>query len=465
MSDKKEEKKILDEDLVFVDEESVKDKSKMADVSAAEDKNVKWKKTRRRTSDSMEIQRDKSIDFCRKYIHIIGIAVLVVVVAIAAIVVAVKKHSGPKGAPAVTESSEQSYELNEHKDINELIENYFTAYAAGDTDELMNYAYPVTDKEKSYIKLYSEYVDKFENINCYTKSGDDAGTYIVSVYTAVKFKDIKTAAPGLYFFYVKTDDSGKVYIDNVYSAYNLNYQELEQDSETSAMIGRYEETKDTQDLISQTQAQYDKAVEKDADLKKLVEETIPAAVSNWAQELEKDDTEAQQEEQKKQEEEQKKQEEEKQKQEEEQKKQEAAKKEKAVNEKVYATDNINIRKSASTKADTVGSALYGAEMTRVAVLDSGWSKVKTGNITGYVKSEFISTKKPAAKTGSLTPGKKIYLQDTVNVRSAMSEGSDRVGVAYSGETVTVVESYAQGWTKVNWNGKVGYIKTDVLAGM
>ena len=389
-----------------------------------------------------------------------------IAVAIAAIVVAVKKHSVPKGAPAVTESSEQSYELNEHKDINELIENYFTAYAAGDTDKLMTYAYPVTDKEKSYIKLYSKYVDKFENINCYTKSGDDAGTYIVSVYTAVKFKDVKTAAPGLYFFYVKTDDSGKVFIDNVYSAYNLNYQELEQDSETAAMIGRYEETEDTLDLIDQTQVQYDKAVEKDADLKKLVEETIPNAVSKWAQDIEKDDTTAQQEEEQKQaEEEQKKQEEEQKKQEEEKKKQEAASKEKAVNEKVYATDNINIRKSASTKAATVGSALYGAEMTRVAVLDSGWSKIKTGNITGYVKTEFISTKKPAAKTGSLTPGKKIYLQDTVNVRSAMSESSDRVGVAYSGETVTVVESYAQGWTKVNWNGKVGYIKTDVLAGM
>ena len=113
----------------------------------------------------------------------------------------------------------------------------------------------------------------------------------------------------------------------------------------------------------------------------------------------------------------------------------------------------------------MGSALTGAEMTRIAVRDDGWSKVQTGNIVGYVKTEFISKSKPKAPAASskLTPGKNIYLLDTVNVRASMSENSERIGVAYSGETVTVVENYAQGWTKVNWKGQVGYVKTDILA--
>lgn len=44
----------------------------------------------------------------------------------------------------------------------------------------------------------------------------------------------------------------------------------------------------------------------------------------------------------------------------------------------------------------------------------------------------------------------------------MNETADKVGTAFSGEKVTVVMSYAEGWTKVNWNGQSGYIKTEFL---
>ena len=44
----------------------------------------------------------------------------------------------------------------------------------------------------------------------------------------------------------------------------------------------------------------------------------------------------------------------------------------------------------------------------------------------------------------------------------MSETASKVGTAFSGEKVTVVMSYAEGWTKVTWNGKTGYVKTDLL---
>ena len=44
----------------------------------------------------------------------------------------------------------------------------------------------------------------------------------------------------------------------------------------------------------------------------------------------------------------------------------------------------------------------------------------------------------------------------------MGENADRLGVAYAGENVKVVESYAEGWSKVEWNGQTGYVKTDLL---
>lgn len=44
----------------------------------------------------------------------------------------------------------------------------------------------------------------------------------------------------------------------------------------------------------------------------------------------------------------------------------------------------------------------------------------------------------------------------------MSEDASKVAVAYQGEKVTIVQEYADGWTKVKYDGKEGYIKTSLL---
>ena len=62
----------------------------------------------------------------------------------------------------------------------------------------------------------------------------------------------------------------------------------------------------------------------------------------------------------------------------------------------------------------------------------------------------------------LSQGEEITLANTVNVRESMSETASKVAVAYAGEQVTVIQSYADGWTKVNYNGKQGYCKTEYL---
>lgn len=44
----------------------------------------------------------------------------------------------------------------------------------------------------------------------------------------------------------------------------------------------------------------------------------------------------------------------------------------------------------------------------------------------------------------------------------MSETAPRLALAYAGEYVTVQMSYAEGWTKVTYNGQEGYVRTDIL---
>ena len=111
---------------------------------------------------------------------------------------------------AVTETvvTEEAYEENAVPAVNELINSYFTAYASGDLVTLQTLATPITQNEQSYITLISQYIEQYQDINCYTKSGLDSNSYMVNVSLNVKFMGVETPAPGLYFFYVRTNDDG-----------------------------------------------------------------------------------------------------------------------------------------------------------------------------------------------------------------------------------------------------------------
>ena len=163
-----------------------------------------------------------------------------------------------------------------------LINQYYTAYAAGDTDTLSTIATPLSENEKSYISVFSQYVDAYQNIKCYTKQGLDASSYLVSVYVEVKFKDVDTVAPGLDFFYVRTNEDGSVYIDNLYSQYNLKIKENALDTSIQNLISEYEDSEDVNTLQKEVQGKYDTAIASDDKLSEMISTTIPNAITEWA---------------------------------------------------------------------------------------------------------------------------------------------------------------------------------------
>ena len=82
--------------------------------------------------------------------------------------------------------------------------------------------------------------------------------------------------------------------------------------------------------------------------------------------------------------------------------------------------------------------------------------------------ETEQTTETAAESGDtitvdgLEEGKEITLQDSVNIRAEASETAERISLAYIGEKITVVANYSSGWTKVTYNNKTGYVKTELL---
>lgn len=82
---------------------------------------------------------------------------------------------------------------------------------------------------------------------------------------------------------------------------------------------------------------------------------------------------------------------------------------KSANETVYATGDINIRKSYSADSNKIGSLKKGESIVRTGIGDNGWSKVTYNGATGYIKTNLLTTEEPAKssdkalKTLEITP--------------------------------------------------------------
>lgn len=69
---------------------------------------------------------------------------------------------------------------------------------------------------------------------------------------------------------------------------------------------------------------------------------------------------------------------------------------------------------------------------------------------------------PAENAEATALNKKMQLTDAVRIRADRSTESDILKNAYKSEIVTAIESYSDGWSKVDYNGTVGYCKTEFL---
>ena len=68
-----------------------------------------------------------------------------------------------------------------------------------------------------------------------------------------------------------------------------------------------------------------------------------------------------------------------------------------VNETVYATGSVNVRKGPGTEYEKVGSLTYGDSVKRIGIGDNNWSKVIYKDQELYISSNYLSTKKPEAQ--------------------------------------------------------------------
>ena len=236
-----------------------------------------------------KIDIDKIKKFCiekKRYIGAVGLfVVFVLVLAFMAKPSASKKTDGSTESTASVAESfafDKDYSVDGNEAITNLLNNYYTAYVADDLDSLEKIAYPISNNEKSYIGVLSQYYESIQNIKYYSKAGLTDGSYFVSVYNEIKFYGVDTLAPTLDFFYVETDADGNMHINNLYSIFNLSFVENTMDSDVYAVVQKYMQQEDFTALQQEVQTKYNEALTADANLANMIQSTLDGAIKQWA---------------------------------------------------------------------------------------------------------------------------------------------------------------------------------------
>ncbi|MCC8137569.1 MAG: C40 family peptidase [Clostridiales bacterium] len=118
---------------------------------------------------------------------------------------------------------------------------------------------------------------------------------------------------------------------------------------------------------------------------------------------------------------------------------------------------INVRSDASTDSEVVGKIYNNNSVTILGQLGD-WYEIQSGNVTGYVKADFIATGEEAETIAEET----AYNVATVNaeglwVHSDASEDSETIAMVYYSDQMEVV-SYEGDWMKVVLeDGTYGYV--------
>lgn len=406
-----------------------------------------------RRKSEYDVDSNKIVAFCKKNVKYISAGILTVaLILVLAMTVGDSKggkDTGSQGSVASGQQKEEGQEQTQDSEegtqdpgtkeagaeyevdlpeVKELVSTYYNSYAAADVDKLDSITESLSDMEKSYIKMMNDYVESYSNVTCYTKAGKEEGSYLASATFNMKLADVEGSLPGMDFFYIRTNDKGKLYIDSLYCPFNRQMEEQKTDPEIEGLIEGFGAMEGIAKLHQDCQSEYDAMINSDEDLKKVAN-TMTKAIQEWKKsydpDAEKKEAEkaAAQEEKKKKKAEKKKKEEEKKKQEEEEKKQQEEQKQQ--------------EEAAGNQEEAAPEESSGQEdNSEGGTNSSGLNYVPEGTV--------------------------LTANDGYNVRVSMNESAELIGTTGIGDSITVILSYAEGWTKVEWNGQTGYIRTDLL---
>lgn len=339
------------------------------------------------------------------------------------------------------EVPKDKYEENAYADVNSLVASYLDAMSAGDTETMASLSSSMSDDMKAFYEAQSKYVSGYSDYNVYTKIGPKENSYFLLATYNLLINGQTTPLPALLSLYVCRNEAGSLYV---------NSDNLTADEET--YILELVAQKDFADLVNKVELEYNNALDSNDNLaaaanalKEEINKDAQSILATRQQEELEAAAEAEAQAQKEAE-------------------------EAAASQVRCTSDNVNIRASASTDAESLGKTSKGDVYTRYEDMENGWSKIDYNGKEAYIKSDYLEAIEPkkevsegenAEGESALTPGKKITVTENVNVRKSPSETGEKIATAYRGEQYDLIE-VTNGWCKITYKGDEAYVKADYV---
>lgn len=408
------------------------------------------------------------VDFLKenKIVAVLIVVVVVVLVTAAVIIgVCLGRGARPASSDIAQESESQTQTVSEESEsaetlavpleedaypaVNALMQEYYQAVTDGDIEKIRSLTEGCDEETLIYLEKRSAYIESYNSLKCYTKKAVEENSYVVYVAYEVKFKDMDTLVPGVspYLVYSREDGSYYIYEGDVDEEVNLYLEEISSQDDVVDLMNRVQV--EFNDAVTENEELSNYLAQMTKDLKVEVGEALAEAEAAQAAEEGQNQSG-----------------------------------EGAVitASQVRATDVVNVRASDSEQAERIGKVQAGDVLDLIESRANGWSKVRYEGKEAFIKSEYLEPvgegdadasqgqqdgngSEQTASAGSdsdLPTSGTVMVADTVNIRKSASETAEKIGVCYQGGKLEILMQQADGWTKVKFEGKTGYVKTDVL---
>ena len=348
-------------------------------------------------------------------------------------------------APEVTE--EVPMVLNENAAITTLITSFYNAMALGDEATLNSVCDEISTPDMLQYLEKSKYIEMYPALEIYTKPGYEEGSTIAFVYYRVVFSGYEQEVPGYSAYYICTNEQGELYI---------NRGEISE--EANEYIGSIMSQDDVVEFNNRVNVEYNNLMSEHPEILTYLSEMdtqVSAAVgtkladlnAGTSQEPEGTGTEG-----------------------EVQNPDDGgnaaegtgqtAAETPAENAVQYATatTTVNVRSSDSEQADKLGKVSGGTSLQVLEQKVNGWSRIMYEGKEGYIKSEYLQLTESTDGAESIGT---VTATTNINVRASASEDAERLGVLAGGESVNLLAN-ENGWCKISYKGKTGYVKADYV---
>jgi cell wall-associated NlpC family hydrolase len=129
---------------------------------------------------------------------------------------------------------------------------------------------------------------------------------------------------------------------------------------------------------------------------------------------------------------------------------------------IAQVDNyVNVRSEPNTDSEVVGKLYNNSAATVLGTTEDGWYRIASGNVSGYVKCEYVVTgDEELAK--SVSTRYATVTTTTLYVRTEPSTDSSILMMVPLEDDLVVIDESVEGWAKVNTEEGDGYVSLDYV---